>query len=119
VTRSFVVAVLLALTIGLAPIPAWSVPVLFVLLGVTTGLAGPARDLLVKRATPPGASGRVYGLVYSALDVGISISPAVFGLLMDAGFPVLVWLGVSIAYGVLILSANLIGRATRERPAAG
>jgi len=119
VTRSFVVAVLLALTIGVVPIPAWSVPVLFALLGITTGLAGPARDLLVKRATPPGASGRVYGLVYSALDVGISISPAVFGLLMDAGLPVLVWLGVAISYAVLILAANLIGRATRERLATG
>jgi MFS family permease len=90
VTRSFIVAVVLALIIGFAPLPAWAVPVLFALLGIATGTAGPARDLLVKRATPPGASGRVYGLVYSALDVGISISPAIFGVLLDAGLPVLV-----------------------------
>jgi FSR family fosmidomycin resistance protein-like MFS transporter len=113
VTRSFIVSAPLALIIGFAPLPSWAVPVLFGLLGIATGTAGPARDLLVKRATPPGASGRVYGLVYSALDVGISVSPALFGLLMDAGLPVLVWVGVSLAYVVLILSANLIGRATR------
>jgi len=119
VTRSFIVAAPLALIIGFAPLPAWAVPVLFGLLGIVTGTAGPARDLLVKRATPAGASGRVYGLVYSALDVGISISPAVFGVLMDAGLPVLVWVGVSLAYAVLILSANLIGRATRASSIAG
>jgi hypothetical protein len=69
--------------------------------------------MLVKRATPAGASGRVYGLVYSALDVGISISPAIFGLLMDAGVPAGLWVGIALAYGALILSANLLGRSTR------
>ncbi|HVL45802.1 MAG TPA: MFS transporter, partial [Acidovorax sp.] len=29
--------------------------------GLGTGLAGPSRDMLIKRAAPPGATGRVYG----------------------------------------------------------
>jgi FSR family fosmidomycin resistance protein-like MFS transporter len=113
ITRCFVLAAVLALVIGLVPLPGWLVPLLFAVLGVTNGVAGPARDMLVKRATPAGASGRVYGLVYSALDVGISISPAIFGLLMDAGVPAGLWVGIALAYGALILSANLLGRSTR------
>lgn len=37
------------------------------LAGSGTGLAGPSRDMLIKRAAPPGATGRVYGTVYSGL----------------------------------------------------
>ncbi len=106
VTGSFAAAAASALV--------WSVPAMFGLLGFAAGLAGPARDMLVKRATPAGSSGRVYGLVYSALDVGIAIAPSLFGVLMDAGLPVGIWIGVATAYAVLIVSANLLGRSTRH-----
>ena len=114
VTLSFAAAAVCALVIGLLPLSVWMVPVMFCLLGFASGVAGPARDMLVKRATPAGSSGRVYGLVYSALDVGIAIAPSLFGLLMDAGLPVGIWVGVASAYGVLIASANLLGRSTRR-----
>jgi FSR family fosmidomycin resistance protein-like MFS transporter len=48
----------------------WVVPVLFGVMGFASGMAGPSRDLLVKRSTPENASGRVYGVVYSGLDIG-------------------------------------------------
>ena len=74
-----------ALLIGFGQWPAWLVPVLFGAMGFGAGIAGPSRDLLVKRATPDGATGRVYGVVYSGLDIGQAIAPLVFGALMDAG----------------------------------
>jgi MFS transporter, FSR family, fosmidomycin resistance protein len=37
------------------------------LAGFGTRRAGPSRDMLIKRAAPPGATGRVYGAVYSGL----------------------------------------------------
>ena len=50
-----------------------------------------SRDMLVRAATPPGASGKVYGFVYSGLDLGSSITPLVFGWLLDRGEPRLVF----------------------------
>jgi FSR family fosmidomycin resistance protein-like MFS transporter len=52
-------------------------------IGFLTGLAGPSRDLLVRRAATArfgqAAFGRVYGFVYSGLDTGLALAPLVFG----------------------------------------
>ena len=55
--------------------------------GFGAGLAGPSRDMLIKRAAPPGATGRVYGTVYSGLDLGFAMAAPVFGALLDRGGP--------------------------------
>jgi len=81
-------------------------------MGFGSGIAGPSRDLLVRRATPPGATGRVYGIVYSGLDVGSAFAPAVFGILMDAGQPALIWAGIALFQALMIAGALNIGRAT-------
>ena len=51
--------------------------------GFASGLTNPSRDLLVRDATPPGASGKVYGFVYSGLDVGAMATPVLYGWLLD------------------------------------
>jgi len=56
---------------------------LFVVIGVVLGATGPSRDLIVRNATPKGAAGRVYGFVYSGLDIGASLGPIWFGLMLD------------------------------------
>jgi MFS family permease len=94
------------------------VPAVFALMGFGAGIAGPSRDLLVKRATPPGATGRVYGTVYSGLDVGMALAPAAFGLMMDARMPAMVWAGIALFQGLLIASALNIGRLVARRGAA-
>lgn len=106
-------AAVVALVIGYAPLPAWSVPVLFALMGVAAGVAGPSRDIIVKKSTPPNATGRVYGVVYSGLDIGQAIAPLFFGPLMDLHRPALVWLGVAIAQVLLIATAVNVRRARR------
>jgi FSR family fosmidomycin resistance protein-like MFS transporter len=53
--------------------------------GFAIGIGGPSRDMMIKKATPKGATGRVYGTVYSGLDVGFALSPLLFGWLMDHG----------------------------------
>ncbi len=58
---------------------------MFGAMGFATGIAGPSRDLLVKRSTPANASGRVYGVVYAGLDIGQALAPLIFGRLMDHG----------------------------------
>ena len=119
VAVSLGVSALLALLVGITDWPAWTVPVLFALMGLGMGLAGPSRDLLVKRATPAGATGRVYGMVYSGLDIGMSLSPSLFGLMMDAGRFGLVWAGIAAFQLLLIGSALNIGPPTgRAAPRA-
>jgi predicted MFS family arabinose efflux permease len=53
--------------------------------GFAIGIGNPSRDMMVKKATPRGATGRVYGTVYSGFDVGFAVAPLMFGALMDRG----------------------------------
>lgn len=105
VAAAFMVAATLALVLALSPLPTWMVPVLFGLMGLTSGTAGPSRDLLVKQSTPANASGRVYGVVYGGLDVGQAITPLMFGLLMDHGQFRGVLIGLALVQCCLIFSA--------------
>src|SRR3546814_857772 len=49
------------------------------------GFTTPSRDLIVRGATPKGASGRVFGFVYSGLDAGSALVPLIMGQLLDHG----------------------------------
>ena len=66
--------------------------------GLAVGIGGPSRDMMIKKATPKGATGRVYGLVYSGLDLGFAVSPVVFGQFMDRG-----WYSATLAGAALML----------------
>ena len=107
------VAAVIALYLGFGTFAAATVPVLFGLMGFSAGIAGPSRDLLVKRSTPDNATGRVYGVVYAGLDIGQAISPLIFGALMDQGKFSTVLLGLAVVQGVLIVSAFNVRRVRR------
>ncbi|MDZ4100179.1 MAG: MFS transporter [Hydrogenophaga sp.] len=70
--------------------------------GFAVGVGGPSRDMMIKKATPKGATGRVYGTVYSGLDVGFALSPLIFGLTMDRG-----WYGLTLAGAALVLLVSV------------
>lgn len=96
-----------ALTVPVATqaVPASLLPVLLAIAGAAGGITNPSRDMIVRNATPPGASGKVFGFVYSGLDVGSFIAPPVFGLLMNQGLPaVIFW----IAIGLYVCNAGLV-----------
>ncbi len=101
-------ALLLALTAS-GWLPASLALVVASLAGFGTGLAGPSRDMLIKRAAPPGATGRVYGTVYSGLDVGFAVAAPIFGALMDAGRPAAVFWGAALALLMGIMAAAMVG----------
>ena len=109
----FGVAAVVALILGFTAVPAWLVPVLFGVMGFGAGTAGPSRDLIVKRASPPNATGRVYGVVYSGLDIGQAVAPLMFGTLMDHHQPAMIWLGIALVQGVLIVNAFNVGKVRR------
>jgi MFS family permease len=107
-------AAAIALVIGFAELAPLAVPVLFGAMGFAAGLAGPSRDLIVKRSAPDGATGRVYGVVYSGLDIGQAIAPLGFGLLLDLHHPAAVWLGIAIVQGVIVTTAFNVRRVRRS-----
>lgn len=80
------------------------------LAGLGTGLAGPSRDMLIKRAAPPGATGRVYGMVYSGLDLGFALAAPLLGRLMDAGQAHAIFFVSAGALIAGVASAALVGR---------
>jgi FSR family fosmidomycin resistance protein-like MFS transporter len=108
-------AVLLALA-GTGLLPGVAAALAVALAGVGTGLAGPSRDMLIKRAAPPGATGRVYGMVYSGLDTGFALAAPVFGALMDGGQIKGIFYGAALTLLLGVGSATLVGR--RIKPAA-
>ncbi|MBS3998041.1 MAG: MFS transporter [Hydrogenophaga sp.] len=80
--------------------------------GFAVGVGGPSRDMMIKKATPKGATGRVYGTVYSGLDVGFAISPLVFGAFMDRGWYALTLAGAALVLFVSVYAAAGVGRRT-------
>jgi MFS transporter, FSR family, fosmidomycin resistance protein len=80
--------------------------------GFAIGIGGPSRDMMIKKATPKGATGRVYGTVYSGLDVGFAISPVIFGALMDRSMTTATLLGGALVLLLSVGAAMGVGRLT-------
>lgn len=79
--------------------------------GFAVGLTSPSRDMLVRAATPRGAAGRVFGFVYSGLDLGSSTGPLLFGWLLDRGEPRAVFAGVATGFLLCALAVRVRVRA--------
>ncbi len=82
------------------------------LTGFAVGVGGPSRDMMIKKATPKGATGRVYGTVYSGLDAGFAISPLFFGLLMDQGWYAATLAGAGLVLLISVYAALGVGQRT-------
>jgi FSR family fosmidomycin resistance protein-like MFS transporter len=86
------------------------------LAGALAGMTTPSRDMLVRSAAPPGASGKVFGFVYSGLDLGATLTPALIGSLLDAGRPRALFVVVAAVMAASILTATTI--PSRRGPGA-
>ena len=82
--------------------------------GFAVGVGGPSRDLMIKKATPKGATGRVYGMVYSGLDVGFALSPLLFGAFMDRGWYAATLLGAALVLLLSVGAALGVGKRTAQ-----
>jgi MFS family permease len=93
----------------------------FALAGAAAGVTSASRDLLVKKLSPPGATGRTFGLVYSGFDIGFLLGPLFAGMLLDGGRPDLVLIGVAAVYAAtlpVIRAVDGFGRANQAAKAA-
>jgi MFS family permease len=117
VSLAVAASALLLVLAGSGAVPGMVALACVALAGLGSGLAGPSRDLMIKRASPPGATGRVYGTVYSGLDTGFAIGAPVFGLFMDHGHPQGVFFGAAAALLAAIVAALFIGPHLRAQRA--
>jgi predicted MFS family arabinose efflux permease len=86
------------------------------LAGFALGATGPSRDMIVRAATPAGAAGRVYGFVYSGLDLGSMLGPILFGFLLDHDAARDVFYVAAGCFVAAIATVVRVRRATPPRP---
>ena len=113
-------AAVMSIVLASGVMPALALWPLMVAMGFGVGMAGPGRDLLVRRAATSrfgrGSFGRVYGFVYSGLDTGQALSPVLFGPLLDAGHFRHALLAVALLQASGLLFALNVGRQVRQMP---
>jgi MFS family permease len=90
-------------------------PIVLALAGFAGGTTGPSRDMIVRNATPTGASGKVFGFVYSGLDIGSFAGPPVFGLLMSHGLPATIFW---ISTGLYVVNTAIVAGIRQTRAPA-
>lgn len=88
---------------------------LFVVTGFMFGFGFSSRDMVVSSLAPPESSGKVFGFVFSGLDIGAAGSPIVYGYMIGAGLP----LELFYLSGLLIILAGvsvvIAGRSAAAR----
>jgi len=114
ITTAFLISGVMAIVAGLGIFPGWTVPIIFALMGFGGGMAGPARDLMVRAATPKGASGRVFGLVYSGIDIGAASGPVLFGLFMDWKSPQTIFYAIAVLQLIAVFVASQLNQYNKN-----
>lgn len=115
VAVAFSVSAMIALALAFAPLNSLLVYTLFILMGFFTGTAGPSRDLIVKRSTPAGASGRVFGVVYAGMDVGQAAAPLLYAPLIDQQYFSGFFIALAVMQIVLVGSVFNVKRSDKKQ----
>lgn len=111
-------AAALVATVGLVALPGWALVPVLGAAGFCAGIIMPSRDMMVRAAAPPGAVGRVFGIVSTGFNIGGAIGPVIYGWLMDGGRPLAVFL-VSVGFMLALVTAALVGEWQRGRQRQG
>ena len=110
------VSALALLLIAMSQVPGAALPALMAVAGFASGMVAPSRDLIVRASTPPGAAGRVFGFVYSGLDVGSLATPVFYGWMLDHHLPHGVFYTAAVFTGLAMLTVLLMpGRSVLVR----
>ncbi|WP_231971286.1 MFS transporter [Polynucleobacter necessarius] len=118
VSSCLTITIVMCLLLGTGFIPVSLIPILFIGLGFGCGVVAPSRDLLVKIVTPKGVAGRVYGIVYSGIDLGAAVvGPFMFGFFMDAGLPKALFFGIVLFQLMIIPTVVKVSADTSPKTA--
>jgi MFS transporter, FSR family, fosmidomycin resistance protein len=88
--------------------------------GAASGITGPSRDVLIRRAAAAAkaGTGSVFGLVYSGFDIGSSIAPLLFGVLVDQHATHAVFLTIACGYALAVPTVLRVQHRARAPAAA-
>jgi len=103
-------AAAIMLVVGFVRLPDPAIVAAVALAGFASGTTTPSRDMLVRGATPAGATGKVFGFVYSGLDLGAAVTPPVLGFFLDRGEPRMVFVLSAAALALTIVTAIRVGK---------
>ena len=117
ITICFTVNIVMGLLLATGLVPIELIVIAFIVIGLGLGIAAPSRDLMIRSATPSGSSGRVYGIVYSGIDLGAALSPLVFGIFLDVGLPKLLFIGVALLQLMIILTGFKVSAISTPKTA--
>ncbi|MBT5413816.1 MAG: MFS transporter [Rhodospirillaceae bacterium] len=105
--------------IGLLHLPYGAVLGVMAMAGFLVGAMIPTRDMMVRAFAPPGAIGKVYGLMSVGIEVGAVAAPLIMGWFVDHAMPE----GVFLACGVFLVgsfaASQIAARRIRDRSAEG
>jgi MFS family permease len=87
----------------------------FTLAGLVQGVIRPARDMMIRAASPKGSIGKAFGFVFSGQAIGGAIAPVLFGAMLDFGAPEWVFYASAIFLVLCILA--VVGSAREARKA--
>jgi MFS family permease len=104
--------------LGTAAVPLSLLIVFATLAGFAVGSVAPARDILVREVAPTEARGKVYGFVYSALDLGGLAAPLALGWMLDRGVPHLVFMAAAAFLACSVPTVLFLRRPPGTRPAS-
>ena len=107
VALGLLLAAALMILIGSVAMPDPAIVACVALAGFASGMTTPSRDMLVRAATPAGSTGKVFGFVYSGLDLGSAVTPPVLGWFLDRGAPQMVF--VFSAAALVLTVATVLG----------
>ncbi len=86
----FTIAAICIFMVGEVSGGVWLIYGLIATAGIGAGIVTPSRDLIVRKVTPAGQTGKVFAFMTVGMDAGSTVAPPVFGYLMDQGL--VVWL---------------------------
>ena len=112
-------AAVLILAVGLADLgPVFTIAAMG-MAGFLSGMISPSRDMLVRAASPPGAFGRVFGIVTTGFNIGGTIGPMIGGWIMDHNLPRWVFFS-SVLFMAMTAAMGLASewRSRRREPGA-
>ncbi len=87
----------------------------FTLAGLVQGIIRPARDMMIRAASPKGSIAKSFGFVFSGQAIGGTIAPVAFGMILDFGAPQ--WVFYMSAAFMLICMLAVLGSAHEARKA--
>lgn len=110
----FTATAILMLLLGSIRLPIAMIAIIYTLIGLGQGAVRPARDMMVRAATPPGGIGKAFGFVSSGIATGGALAPVLFGWLVDLGDATWVFYSIGVFMLIGIASVTFTHRLTPQ-----